>query len=108
MITIGGTEYEMAVNWNAIRDYSKRRGISDLSQLDRVLSFDVDGALTMAHCCIKEGERLAGRTLTMSEEELGAAMTPGDVLRFMRLYAEETTAHLPGGGTGDEKKTANL
>jgi hypothetical protein len=90
-LTINGETYHVAVNWNAIKDYCNRRGLTDLSQLERAVAFDVDGALTMAHCCIREGERLAGREFTLTEEELGGDMTPIDVLQFMQIYANLST-----------------
>ena len=87
-ITINGKEYRVAVNWNAIRDYCQRKGIKDLTQIDSVLSFNIDGMLTMAHCCIKEGERLEGRQLEETEAEFAKSY----VRQAMTGIAVESTA----------------
>ena len=102
-ITINGQEYRIAVNWNAIRDYCQRKRIKDLTQMDSVLSFNIDGMLTMAHCCIKEGERLEGRKFEETEEDLGAMMTPVTMTEFAKSYVRQTTTGFSG-GTGAKKK----
>lgn len=106
---VGGQEFGVVVNWNVIRNYCRLKGISDISQLDKALSFDVDGVLTMAHCCIREGERLSGRTLELTEEDLGAIVGPTDMTNFLRVYVELSTARVPvaAGDTSAEKKTGN-
>lgn len=106
---IGGRDLAVVVNWNVIRNYCRLNGISDISQLDKALSFDVDGLLTMAHCCVREGERLSGRTLELTEEDLGALVGPADMTRFLQLYVELSTARVPvaAGETSAEKKTVN-
>ena len=76
-VVLNGNEYRVAANWNAIRDYCQRKGVTDLSKIGSVLCFGLDGVLTMAHCCIKEGERLEGRELGISEMELGEMFSPG-------------------------------
>lgn len=60
-----------------------------------MLCFGLDGVLTMAHCCIKEGERLEGRELEFDEVGLGAIMMPVDMTRFLEIYTRQTTANLP-------------
>lgn len=102
VININGKEYRVAANWNAIRDYCMRKGITDLRKIGNVLCFGLDGVLTMAHCCIKEGERLEGRELEIDEMELGTIMMPVDMTRFLEIYTRQTTANLPV--KGDSKK----
>lgn len=104
-ITINGKRYRVAANWNAIRDYCRRTGVTDLNEIGNVLWLGLDGVLTMAHCCLKEGERLDGRELEVSEEELGAVMGPVEMAGFVQVYVRQTTAGLPGTTeTGDESK----
>ncbi|MFR4036352.1 MAG: hypothetical protein ACLTZT_00280 [Butyricimonas faecalis] len=95
VININGKNYRVAANWNAIRDYCQRKGIRNLQEIGNVLCFGLDGILTMAHCCIKEGERLDGRELELDEVGFGAIMTPVDMTRFLEIYTRQTTVNLP-------------
>lgn len=95
-IIINGKEYRVAVSWNAIRDYCGRKGVNDLTEIDSVLSFNIDGMLTMAHCCIKEGERLEGRKFEMTEEDLGAMMNPIEMTEFAKSYVRQATTGMSG------------
>lgn len=103
-ITINGQEYRVAVNWNAIQDYCHRKGIKDLTQIDSVLSFNIDGMLTMAHCCIKEGERLEGRKFEETEEGLGAVMTPMEMTEFAKSYVRQATTGIAGEAPTKKKR----
>ena len=94
-VVLNGNEYRVAANWNAIRDYCQRKGVTDLRKIGSVLCFGLDGVLTMAHCCIKEGERLEGRELGISEMELGEMFSPGMMTKFIEIYARQTTVSLP-------------
>jgi DNA phosphorothioation-dependent restriction protein DptG len=94
-ISIDGKEYRVVANWNAIRDYCYRKRVKNLQEIGNVLCFGLDGVLTMAHCCIKEGERLEGRELEFDEVGLGAIMMPVDMTRFLEIYTRQTTANLP-------------
>lgn len=101
---IGGKRYRVAANWNAIRDYCRRRGVSDLREIGSVLAFGVDGLLTMAHCCIAEGERMEGRELALDETGLGEAAGPAEMTAFVEIYVRQTTASLPQAGAAESKK----
>ena len=103
-ITINGKEYRVAVNWNAIRDYCQRKGIKDLTQIDSVLSFNIDGLLTLAHCCIKEGERLEGRQLEETEEDLGAMMAPMEMTEFAKSYVRQAMTGIAVESTAKKKR----
>ena len=103
-ITINGKEYRVAVNWNAIRDYCQRKGIKDLTQIDSVLSFNIDGMLTMAHCCSKEGERLEGRQLEETEEDLGAMMAPMEMTEFAKSYVRQAMTGIAVESTAKKKR----
>lgn len=104
-IEIGDKKYRVAANMNAIRDYGIRTGNTDLSKIGDVLTFPLDSMGTMAHCCIKEGERLEGREFNLSELDLGAEMLPVHMLEFARVYTRQVTAGLkPDNVTGTKKK----
>lgn len=98
-IEIGGKRYRVAANWNAVRDYCRRKEVTDLRAIGDVLCVGVDGLLTMAHCCIREGERMDGREFPLDETALGEAMGAGEMAAFVEAYARQTTASLPGGGS---------
>lgn len=106
---IGNKTLHVAVNWNAIRNYCQIAEINEISRLDKVLSFGLDEVLTMAWCCVREGERLAGNSFDVSEEDLGAIVGPADMANFLRIYIDLSTAKIPGAPatpTGEKKTIA--
>ena len=104
VINIDGKEYRVAANWNAIRDYCGRKGVTDLSKLDSIVQFDVSDILTLAHCCIKEGERMEGKELVLSEEELGEIMSPVSMTVFINIYVGQSTTGIGQNDAGESKK----
>ena len=73
-LKIGDSEYRVEANWNAIAGFCRKKGVSDLSQLDVLVHIAIDDILPLMHCCIKEGERLEKRNFPMSESELGSVV----------------------------------
>ena len=53
-LKIGDSEYRVEANWNAIAGFCRKKGVSDLSQLDVLVHIAIDDILPLMHCCIKE------------------------------------------------------
>lgn len=59
--------------------------------MDTIGKMTIDDVLPLAHACISEGERMDGKEFLMTESQLGEAMLPTDMTKFIRIYAEMTT-----------------
>ena len=97
-LKIGDSEYRVEANWNAIAGFCRKKGVSDLSQLDVLVHIAIDDILPLMHCCIKEGERLEKRNFPMSESELGSVVNTA----VMRIYARQSQMEADG-GSGKKK-----
>ena len=51
-LKIGDSEYRVEANWNAIAGFCRKKGVSDLSQLDVLVHIAIDDILPLMHCCI--------------------------------------------------------
>lgn len=100
-LEIGDKKCRVEANWNAIADFCRRKGVTDLSQLDILSRIGVDDILPLMHCCLKEGERVNGNDFPLSEEELGSVVNTVKMGEFMRIYAEQSRVDLPA---SNEKK----
>lgn len=94
-LDIRGKKVRVEANWNAIADFCRRKNIVDLSQIDMLSRIGVDDILPLMHCCVKEGERLEGREVMMTEDELGSSVNTAKMGEFMRIYAEQSRVDLP-------------
>ena len=101
-LKIGDSEYRVEANWNAIAGFCRKKGVSDLSQLDVLVHIAIDDILPLMHCCIKEGERLEKRNFPMSESELGSVVNTAVMGHFMRIYARQSQMEADG-GSGKKK-----
>ncbi len=101
-LKIGDSEYRVEANWNAIAGFCRKKGVSDLSQLDVLVHIAIDDILPLMHCCIKEGERLEKRNFPMSESELGSVVKTAVMGQFMRIYARQSQMEADG-GSGKKK-----
>lgn len=97
-LKIGDKEYRVEANWNAIAGFCRKKGVSDLSQLDVLVHIAIDDILPLMHSCIREGERLEQRDFLMSEEELGSVVNTLVMGEFMRIYARQSQISTDSGG----------
>lgn len=102
-LNIGGTEYRVEANWNAIAGFCRKKGVNDLSQLDILVHIAIDDILPLMHCCITEGERLEKRDFPISESELGSLVNTAVMGQFMRIYARQSQMDTDG-GNGKKKE----
>lgn len=98
-VDIGGRQYRVEFNWNALADYCDLSGISDLSKLDNLGVISAHEMRSFIFCAIKEGERMDGRELEMSPVELGALLRPADIGKIMGIYSIQTTSGVEQEGT---------
>lgn len=98
-LKIGDKEYRVEANWNAIAGFCRKKGVSDLSQLDVLVHIAIDDILPLMHSCIKEGECLEGRDFLFTEDDLGGMANAAVMGVFMRIYARQSQIDAgPGGG----------
>ena len=101
-LKIGDSEYRVEANWNAIAGFCRKKGVSDLSQLDVLVHIAIDDILPLMHCCIKEGERLEIRNFPISESEMGGVLNTVVMGQLMRIYARQSQMEADG-GSGKKK-----
>ena len=101
-LKLGESDYRVEANWNAIAGFCRKKGVSDLSQLDVLVHIAIDDILPLMHCCIKEGERLEKRNFPLSVSELGSVGYTAVMGQFMRIYARQSQMEADG-GSGKKK-----
>ena len=87
-----GIKYRVEANFNSLISFCKQSGITDLSQLDGIANIQIDKVPALIHSCIAEGERMDGRTLTLSEQDLTAMFRTVTVGEFFKIYAAQSQA----------------
>lgn len=97
-IVIGGTEYRVEVNWNALAAFLQAVGrdtIEDLASFSTIRPSEITALMA---ACIIEGERLEGRKvqggLIGFATDLGSIITPGDVAAFMNIYVRQSSPQM--------------
>ena len=103
-LRIGGKAYRAEANWNAIAAYCRRKGVTDLAGLDVLGNVGVEDVIPLMHCCLKEGERLEGRDLDLTEDDLGSLANAATVGAFMQLYVRQSQAGPVEDAAGSGKK----
>jgi len=105
-IEIGGTEYRVEVNWNAIGDFLDVKGY-DLTELSKVGAMKVADMTTLLWCSIVEGERLEGREFKIAERDLGAMIGPSDLKSFIEVFSRYFSSKSNATGGDSVKKKNN-
>lgn len=93
-IEIGGKQYRVEVNWNALAAFLVAVGrdtIEDLAGFNTIKPSEV-AALIWA--CVSEGERLEGRGFNLSVLDIGAVISPVDVTTFMEIYIRQSSPQM--------------
>ena len=89
-IVIGGKEYRVEVNWNALVAFLQAVGrdtMEGLTTLNDLIPSDITALMA---ACITEGERLEGRKCTLSALDIGAVIGPDDVSAFRDIYIRQS------------------
>ena len=80
-IVIGGKQYRVEVNWNALTAFLKEVGRDTIEELASFTTIHPSEVTALMAACIAEGERLDGKS---------AVITPADVAAFMDIYVRQS------------------
>ena len=94
-INIGGKEYRVEVNWNALAAFLAAVGRDSIEELANFNTIRPSEITALIAACIIEGERLDGKsTVVLTALDLGAVITPADVAAFMDIYVRQSSPKL--------------
>jgi len=93
-MTIGGKEYRVEVNWNAISAFLVAVGRDTLEGLSDIAKMKPSDISALMAASINEGERLEGRECHFTALELGAMMRPSHVGQFVDIYIQQSRAQV--------------
>lgn len=104
-ITIGGNEYRVEVNWNALSAFLVAVGRDTLDGLSDISSMKPSDISALMAASINEGERLEGRDCHFSPLDLGALIRPSDVGRFIDIYIAQSRAQVEAENSAKKKES---
>ena len=93
-INIGGRDYRVEVNWNALSAFLKAVGRDTLEGLSDISSMKPSDIAPLMAAAINEGERLEGRESRFTGESIGEVIRPSHVGKFMAIYIDQSRAQL--------------
>jgi len=102
-ITIGGKEYRVEVNWNALVNFLAAVGRDSIEGLSEVTSMKATDITHLMAAAINEGERLEGHDIHLTALDLGAIIRPFHVNKFMEIYIQQNATALEA--EKEEKKS---
>ena len=94
-MTIGGVQYRVEVNWNAMTGFLVLVGKDTVNELSAIGDIRPSEITSLMAAAIKEGERLEGRPCTLTPEEIGSVIKPSDVNTFMEIYIRQSAPAVP-------------
>ena len=93
-ISIGGKEYRVEANWNALSNFLKAVGRDTLEGLSDISNMKPSDIAPLMAAAINEGERLEGRESHLTGESIGEVIRPAHVNKFMEIYISQSRAQL--------------
>ena len=93
-IKIGGKQYRVEVNWNALAAFLASVGRDTVDELANFSAIRPSEITALIAACIIEGERLDGRECHISALDLGAVVSPKDVTAFMGIYVRQSSPEM--------------
>ena len=99
-LNIGGVDYDVACNMNALMDFLEESGSDDFSAFANIGKLKPTDMLPLMAACIREGERLAGRECNISAKEIGAVADFSILTQFMEIFGKAFSPKV----TAEEKK----
>ena len=93
-INIGGKDYRVEVNWNALSNFLKAVGRDTLEGLSDISNMKPSDIAPLMAAAINEGERLEGRESRFTGESIGEIIRPSHVSKFMAVYIDQRCAQL--------------
>jgi hypothetical protein len=106
-IVIGGKQYRVEVNWNALTAFLKEVGRDTIEELASFTTIHPSEGTALMAACIAEGERLDGKGETPAPIELGALITPEDVKVFFDIYIRQSNPKRPADEPKKEEREEN-
>lgn len=85
-MTIGGKEFRVECNMNALMEFLQERGTDDFSALADVTKLKPSDMLPLMAACIREGERLEGRECSLTSKDLGAMADFSSLGSFIAIF----------------------
>ena len=85
-MTIGGKEFRVECNMNALMEFLQERGTDDFSALADVKKLKPSDMLPLMAACIREGERLEGRECSLTSKDLGAMADFSSLGSFIAIF----------------------
>lgn len=85
-ISVGGKDYKVACNMNALMDYLVERGTDDFTALTDITKLRPSDMLPLMAACIREGERLEGRECAITGKDIGAVADFSVMSAFMDIF----------------------
>ena len=89
-MNIGGKQYRIEVNWNAVGDFLAAVGRDSLEELSNIGVLKPSEIATFIACAANEGERLEGRECALKGRDVGAMMTADDLAVFLEIYIRQS------------------
>lgn len=105
-ITLGDTRYRACFNWNALTGYLAETGQDTIEALNH-FKVTPSGITCLVWHGLKEGERLEGRELKLTREDIGAAMSVPMVEQVMAIFMRHNGATDGSEAEGSKKKSRN-
>lgn len=102
-LTLKGVKFRVEVNWNATTEFCELKGIKNLTKLDSIVNLSAADFRLYVFSCIKEGERMDGRSFEITPIELGSMMTEANIVQFIDIYKKQTI-YKSSSDTGKVKK----
>jgi len=112
--TIKNIEYNIAFNFNTIRNFCKKVGLKSITEFDALmqnaddLSIEsLETRMQLMLCAFEEGGRLAGQKIRLTLDDLFAELTdnPQMIIEIMTLFAESQPKPTEGDDDGKKKAT---
>ena len=85
---IGGNVYHVAVNWNALSNFLQVTGSDSLSAMANIAEIKPSQLSALLTECVREGERLDGGKLELSQEELCADVDIATMAEFIAFFTK--------------------
>lgn len=89
-IVLGGIEYRVEANWNALSAFLKEVGRDTIDGLISFKNLRPSEIPILMVACITEGERLEGREFNMTALDLGAIIKIEDANAFLDIYVRQS------------------
>lgn len=98
--------YSVACNWRAIEEFAEVNGIKTIQELGKISEMEVKALPAFIHSCVREGEKMDGRELVLTVEDVRDNITMSVVAHFMEIFKSQSTFDAPGkSGQIKKKKT---